>query len=271
MNDKNRPLISVAISTLNPSKDELTDSINSIMSQTFSNFEIILVDDGSSYPYNEIIDEVISGNELVKLIRHKKPQGLAASLNSAISMAKGEFIARMDDDDFSDSNRFMEQVEFLQTHPRIMFVGTNAIKFGKTKNDGNIDLAEFPNKIDFLWGSPFIHPTVMFRSEVFKSGNKYSVTRRTRRTEDYDLFMRLYSKGMFGANIQKRLFRYSVTPETMLKKRKYRYRIDEAVVRSIGFKELGLPWYRIFFVIKPLLVGLIPQKMIYLIHKKTHR
>ena len=89
------------------------------------------------------------------------------------------------------------------------------------------------------------------------------------RTEDYDLFMRLYARGYRGYNIQEPLLRYFVNPEAMQQKRLYRYRINEAVVRWKGFKAMGLMPGAFPYVVRPLIVGLIPQRLIWnLVYKK---
>ena len=85
-----------------------------------------------------------------------------------------------------------------------------------------------------------MNPVLMIRRECLEKVNGYRVEKKTRRAEDYDLYMRLYAAGYRGYNIQERLLRYFVNPEVMKRKRKYRYRVDEALVRYEGFKALGL-------------------------------
>ena len=103
----------------------------------------------------------------------------------------------------------------------------------------------------------------MFRRESLEKVQGYREGRVTRRTEDYDLFMRLYAVGIVGYNIQQPLLRYTVNVDAMAKKSLYRYRIDEARVRYKGFKMLGLLPKGLPYVIRPLIVGLIPKKIIW--------
>lgn len=262
-----RPTVSVIMATKNPNSGRLRTSIHSILNQTMKNFELIVIDDGSSEVMRKEIKNVCKIDSRIRLIRNKKNIGLAASLNRGIDVSMGMYIARMDDDDISLPNRFQEQVCFLEKYPNIAFVGCNAIKFGVTENDGLICLQNSPKEKDFLWNSPFLHPSIMFRRVALLAIGGYRIAKETRRAEDYDLFMRLYSMGYRGANIQKPLFKYFVDINSMKKKRKYKYRIDELKIRSYGFKILNLPIYKYLFVIKPIVVGLIPQKAIYKMHK----
>ena len=112
-----------------------------------------------------------------------------------------------------------------------------------------------------LFRSPNVHPTIMIRTEILKEIKGYRVVKETRRAEDYDLFMRLYASGYKGYNIQKELFKYR-EDHISLRKRKYRYRIDEAKVRIYGFKKLGLFPKAVPYVIKPLIVGLLPYRLL---------
>ena len=98
----------------------------------------------------------------------------------------------------------------------------------------------------------------MFRRECLEEMGGYRTGKSTRRMEDYDLFMRLYASGYKGYNIQKPLMRYTISTE----KDKYRFRIDEAKVRWQGYCRLGLmPWGAVW-ALRPLLVGLIPKRLL---------
>lgn len=104
-----------------------------------------------------------------------------------------------------------------------------------------------------------MHATVMYRKQSLLHVNKYRVARETKRSEDYELFMRMYSKGLKAANIQENLY-FVREDKNAYNRRKYRYRIYEAIVRYKGFKSLDLLPHGLIYVIKPLLVGLMPRK-----------
>ena len=104
---------------------------------------------------------------------------------------------------------------------------------------------------------PFVHGALMFRRECINAVQGYRIAKETRRAEDYDMLMRMYAVGLKGANIQQILYRFCENEATQ-QRRKYCYRIDEVVVRWKGFRKLKLLPRGIIYVIKPLIVGMIP-------------
>lgn len=261
--------ISVIMGCYNPSdRGKLYLAVNSVLKQTFKDFEFIICDDGSVDYGKNLIKSLEKLDTRVKVIRNEENKGLAFSLNQCIKIAKGEYIARMDDDDVSMENRLELEKEFLDRNKRIDFVGTN-IKYIDDNNHvwGERYLKEYPVKEDLLLNSPFVHPSMMIRKSVFDKYGAYSVERITRRAEDYDLWMRLYSKGIKGANLQKNLLKYR-EGKTAGKKRKFIYRIDELCVRYRGFKRNHLYPLGLIYVLKPLIMGVIPYSVVKYIHKK---
>lgn len=241
-------------------------AIDSILNQTYKDFEFIICDDGSNDGTYEMIKNLIRKDERVILIKNKENRGLAYSLNHCLSIAKGKYIARMDADDISMPNRFEKQVKFLDEHQEYAVVGSNMFYINENRIWGNRILAEKPTKKSFLFTSPFAHPTVIIRKEVLNFLNNYKVEKITRRLEDYDLFMRLYANGYKGYNMQEFLYQFREDNDAF-KRRAYKYRWDEIQVRYRGFKELGLMPNGWIYVIKPLIVGLIPQKLLSKIRK----
>ena len=248
----------------------LKASVNSIINQTFTDWEFIICNDGSSDSTLQHLNEIKQLDERIKLISYTRNQGLAYALNQCVKYAKGSYIARQDDDDISERNRLECQVAFLDSHPEYAIVGTKARIFDHAGFWGTYQVEEIPHKKSFLWNSPFIHPTVMMRKGALEKSNGYRVMKETRRCEDYDLFMRMYSLGYKGYNIQNTLYQYRMINGN----RKYRpmkYRIDEAVIRFLGFKALGLFPRAFLYVLKPILIGLIPQRIFKIIKKSQFR
>lgn len=254
------------MATHNPQRGRLEKAIRSIISQTEKDFEFIIVNDGSDSDRSEMISTLSELDKRIRLINNTKSNGLANALNIGIAVADGELIARMDDDDISLPNRFETQIRYLKSHPQIYFVGSNVYRFDGRHVLNETKLPEFPERKSFLWTSPFIHPTVMFRKEALMAVDGYKVAKVTQRAEDYDLFMRLFAAGFMGANIQKPLFKYYEDVNKRKRNQSYRIRFDEFIIRKVGFKSMKLPWYRIFFMLKPLIVGLIPHRIIFAIH-----
>lgn len=256
------PKISVIMGVYNTSNEEvLKYSIESVINQTFSDFEFIICDDGSLDKTFEILQDIEKTDQRIKLIKNKKNIGLAATLNRCLKIATGEYIARQDADDFSCLNRFERQIDFLEENEEYSFVGSCVSYFDENGEWGEYILNEFPQKEDFLFTVPIMHASVIFRKKSLILVNGYRVSKETRRAEDYDLFMRMYAIGLKAVNIQHKL--YCVREDkAALKRRKYCYRIDDVIVRYKGFKKLGLFWQGIPYMIKPLVVGLIPDALL---------
>lgn len=169
-----KDLISVVMSNYNTDELYLRASIESILNQTYENFEFIIVDDCSANNSIEVIESY--NDKRIKLIRNKKNMGLTKSLNVAIKAAKGEFIARMDADDIALSERFKKQVEFLKQNPEYIACGT-AIKILGGHKEGKIIRRPITDNESFriylLFGNyPNIaHPTAMFNHSLLKKNN----------------------------------------------------------------------------------------------------
>ena len=237
----------------------LNDAICSIVDQTLKDWELIICNDCSADTTEEIIKTWMEKDSRIFYLENTENLRLAASLNRCIKAASGKYIARMDDDDISYPFRFQMEVDFLDSHPEYSFVSGQIDGFdGKHFIRNYWHRKEKPMKEDFLSGSQFVHPAVMFRRECLEEMNGYRTGKRTRRMEDYDLFMRLYAAGHRGYNIQQALMQYRINAG----KDKYRYRIDEARVRWDGFRRLGLLPGGLPYVFRPLVVGLIPKKLL---------
>ena len=236
-------------------------AIKSILNQTYRDFEFIICDDGSNDDTYNVVKNIVKGDERVILLKNEKNKGLAYSLNRCIEKAKGKYIARMDSDDISESNRLEKQIQFLDAHSEYAMVGCNLLLINDKGIWGKRILAEKPNKKSFLFTSPFCHPAIVMRRKVLDNVNYYKVEKITRRAEDYDLFMRIYAKGYKGYNMQEFLYQFREDNDTY-KRRAYKYRWDEFQIRYRGFKMLGLMPLAIPYVIKPLIVGIFPQKFL---------
>ena len=252
-------LISVIMSTYNESETELKEAIESILNQSYENFEFIIIQDNpENYKAKHLLEAYQNKDMRIKLYFNKENLGLAASLNKGIEKSKGDYIARMDADDLSYDNRFEIQINFLENNKEIDFVSSSIDIFDGEKIIYKRMAKKYPQKEDLLFGPCFIHPAIIFRAESIKKAGGYKIEKYTRRTEDYDLFMRMYAMGMKGYNFEKSLLRYTESDVT-IRKRKYRYRIDEAIIRYKGFKTLDLFPKGYLYVLKPLFIGLIPN------------
>ena len=251
-------------------KEILKLAIESILNQSYKDFEFIICEDGSKDGTYELVRMLTNHDKRVILLKNKKNKGLAYSLNKCIKISKGSYIARMDADDISERYRLEKQVNFLDNHLEYAMVGCNLLLINDKGIWSKRILIEKPTPKSFLFTSPFCHPAIIIRKDVLSKVNNYRVEKITRRAEDYDLFMRMYAKGYKGYNMQEFLYQFR-EDTSAYKRRAYKYRWDEVQIRYRGFKILGLmPWASLY-VIKPLIVGLIPQKILGLFRKIIYR
>ena len=244
-------------------------SIESVLNQSFADFEFIICDDGSTDETYALLKKYAEADERIKLIKNEQNLGLVKTLNKCLEYAEGEFIARHDCDDYNDTRRFEKQIAFLNENPDVSILGTAAHLFDENGIWGKDIMPLTIEKRDFLFNNPYKHGSVMMKAEALKKAGGYRVAKETVRNEDYDLFMRMHTFTK-GANLAEPLY-FFCEDVAAQKRRKYRYRINEARVRAKGFRILGLMPRGIPYVIKPLLVGLIPGFILRKLQAKRRR
>lgn len=178
-------------------------AIKSILKQTHSNFELIIIDDGSTDNTKEIITSF--KDPRIKFFHFEKNLGIASRLNEIIAMAKGKYFARMDADDIMFPNRLAVQVQFLEQHPEFDVIGSTAVVINE-KNEV-IGLREIKEKSTFkdaVQRSIFIHPSIIGHINWFKN-NLYDINLSG--AEDYELFLRTFLNASF-MNLQDPLLFY---------------------------------------------------------------
>ena len=253
--------VSVLIASFN-CKPYIKQCLDSVFSQDYDGeIEIIVCDDCSTDGSIEVLSEYEKQGK-IKLIKNVKNLGAAQSRNNCLDIATQEFIAILDADDYVAENRLSRQVGVLLANSDLDFVSSGIQRFyenGEVKV--SIPQKEFPQSEDFLFGLPFAHATTLFRREILRKVGGYRIAKETKRGQDYDLFMRIYAAGGRGCNIPDVLYFYRCF-HGCRKKKKYRYRIDEAVIRYKGFKAMKLGIKSYAFILKPLILGLIPEVVI---------
>lgn len=201
-----QPLVSCIMSTYNRF-DYLKDSVESILNQTYSNFELIVVTEKCENQ-SEICRILESfDDDRIKIIKNSKRIGFAESLNVGMCLAKGKYIARMDDDDISLPERFSKQVELLERNSKIGICGTKAKFFGNSNLIIDVETDPELLKIKTLFMTPFVHPTVMMRKDLIDKYNlRYD---KNYFTEDYEFWSRAVYK-IPCTNIDEVLLMYRV-------------------------------------------------------------
>jgi len=200
------PNISVILPVYNGST-YLRDAIESITTQSFRDFELIIINDGSTDDSESIIKGI--GDSRVHFVSQHN-QGLAATLNQGIRMVKGRYIARQDQDDLMLQTRLTKQVEYLESHPDCAMVGTWCeIWVGNKPTDRSHrhSASNEALQLDLLFDNPFVHSSVMVRTEVLRNLGGYSENESRQPPEDYELWSRI-AKNYQVANIPEMLTVY---------------------------------------------------------------
>lgn len=245
----------------------IQEALDSLNNQTYTDFKVILCDDGSSDESYQILKSLATVNDNYLLLKNDKNMGLNSTLNRCLEFVDTEYVARMDGDDISLPERFQKEIAFLDTHPEYAMVSCPMIHFDEN-GDFKIGRAkEFPTKMDFVFGTPFSHAASMSRTAVIKEIGGYSVDNRLLRVEDYHLWMKLYAAGYRGYNLQEPLYKMRDDRNALLR-RNWNNRKNEMYVRHIGFKMLKLPWYTQVYVLRPLIVHCLPKSIYRFFHKK---
>lgn len=167
------PRVSVIIGAYN-CESTIAAALGSISRQSFRDWECIICDDGSRDRTWEIISEFPSRDNRFVAIRNHKNEGLPATLNRCINVAKGEYLARQDADDLSVDTRLEEQIAFLDAHSEVAVVGTYAELFSSDRGPwGFLRAQEFPNNTEWIKGSGVIHASTMIRKKDIMSVGGY--------------------------------------------------------------------------------------------------
>ena len=216
MSTENEPLISIVMSCFN-STGTLDRAINSILNQSFSKFEFIIIDDGSTDQTFELLQRFSDRDPRIKLLKNDINMGLSYSLNKGIKSAKTHYIARMDADDYSLSNRLMVQYKTMQNNPNFDILGCGMKrKLNKGRVLDEVYLAKDHEDIvkNIFRKPPVYHPTILIKKSVFDNHGYYDESLRW--AEDADLWYRIYDKVIFH-NLQIPLIEYT-TKERINKK-----------------------------------------------------
>lgn len=246
----------------------LPQAIDSIVNQTYTKWKLIICDDGSSdntYSVAQSYKEKYP--DKIILVKNDSNSGLNRTLNHCLKHADTEYCARMDGDDISMPERLEEEISFLDANPEYAIVSTDMEYFDNSGTWGKSNAKAYPQKEDFAAGSPFCHAPCMVRTQAYKAVNGYTENQHLLRVEDYHLWIKMYSVGYKGANLQKVLYKMR-DDRNATKRRKYRYRINEAYVRYLGVKMLKLKKLNYIYILRPLIVGLLPTTIYEKLHKK---
>ncbi len=203
-----RPLVSVVMSVHN-AQEYIKEAIESVLGQTFEDFELIVINDGSTDGTCQILESLARRDARICIVHQKKNRGLTRSLNSGIRHASGEYVARMDADDIALPERLERQVEILKTHVDIGVLGTLT---DYIDSEGNLTGRSWPrwsppvlNGWRSLFESVVCHPSVMMRRSILQRLDGYNES--VLRAQDYELWSRALFETRIGNVTEKLLLR----------------------------------------------------------------
>lgn len=254
-NNKKNPFLSVVMPVYNSEK-YLKVAIQSVLKQTYTNFEFFIINDGSTDQTASIINKFAIKDKRIKPIHIKKQGGISNAMNIAIRKAKGVFIARADGDDICLLNRFEKQVNYLLAHPKVDILGTYFCLFFNGKVN---ECKVVPASVNDVYNGkpPVHHPTCLIKRNV---SPKYGIyNSRYDNAEDVELWFRWFSQGVKFDNI----------PEVLYKKRIHEGCVSIAKIKHqtyllLRINFIAITKYRIRFTIQGYLR--ILEQFLYLLY-----
>lgn len=254
----------------------LPEAIDSILAQTFTDWQLVLCEDGSGdQTYAIAAGYQERYPDKIILLRNERNMGLNYTLNRCLKAATGEYIARMDGDDISLPTRLEKEMAFLDAHPEYAIVSTPMIFFDEGGDWGRCYSIEKPTKQDFIKHSPVhCHAPCMIRQEAYRAVGGYTEDARMLRFEDVNLWYKLYAKGYTGYNLSEPLYKMR-DDQAATRRRGLKSRMNGVYVTYIGFKLFKFPWYMYGYVavdfLKHFIKGIMPEWLYLKFHKKAVR
>lgn len=235
------PKLTVIMSVYKENKFFLTNSIESILNQSFRDFEFLIVlDEPSNFHLKNIIQHYELQDKRIRLYINKKNMGLALSLNTLISESKGKYIARMDSDDISLPERFQKQIDFLDKNPDIALIGSNCYLIDEMgqilKKDTNRPRSSFDIKRTLSFYNCIVHPSTMMRTSAIK---KISGYRNFATSQDYDLWLRFVDYGFNIVNLEECLIQYRINPNGISQKKKFLQFLNKMYISDLHHERLS--------------------------------
>jgi glycosyltransferase involved in cell wall biosynthesis len=185
------PKVSVIMSVYN-SRNYVKDAIKSVLAQSYTDFEFLIVDDCSKDDSVSVIKQF--KDKRIRFYQNEKNLGYINSLNFLLNECKGTFIVRHDNDDFSSKNRILNQISFLEKNPEYLICGSNCMIFGKKNAFSFLPQTDSECRVYMIFNSPFYHPSVCFHRKIF-SEYHLLYNKELMPAEDYDMWMRISKYG----------------------------------------------------------------------------
>lgn len=262
-------MISIIMGIYNCS-NTLIEALDSIANQTYTDWELIMCDDGSSDETYELAQKYVKDHPeyKIKLLRHRKNKGLNQTLNDCLKVASGEYIGRMDADDISLPMRFEKEMREFEKDPNLSVVGCSMIHFDENGDWGTGKCNKiYPEGKDLVYGTIHSHATCLIKTEAMKAVKGYSVGKNLLRVEDWHLWMKIYATGRYGKNLAEPLYKMR-DDKNATRRRKFKFRLNEAYMSRLAVSTFGLPKKMYLYSLRPIVVGILPTPLYNYLHKQ---
>lgn len=230
------PKVSVILPAYNAEK-YIKEAVDSILSQTFGDFELIVINDCSKDSTEQIL--LSYTDPRLVYVKNEENLGVAGTLNKGLKLAKGQYIARMDADDISLPQRFEKQVAYLDSHENTAVLGTALERFGEGIPLQTRSFSQDPEqmKVDLFFSCGLAHPSIMMRTDVIRALGGYDMAFEG--LEDYELWCRVAREHQV-TTLPEVLFRYRVHPGQVTKNPSEKYLTRMRNLKKRQLEELGM-------------------------------
>lgn len=209
------PTVSILMSVYNGER-YLLSAVESVLGQTFSNWEFIIINDASTDTSASILNRYAQKDKRFKIITNVVNLGLTKSLNVGLSHCSGQFIARLDVDDCWSEEKLQKQIDYLNAHPAISVCGSQGWYLsdnGDRIGEKNLPLSSAAIKTKLLFNNQLIHSSWLARASALKEMNGYNP--EFKYSQDYELLLRLAGAGHSLGNVSERLVGWRVRPDSL--------------------------------------------------------
>lgn len=259
------PKISVLMGIYNCG-DKLEQAVESVVKQSFTDWELIMCDDGSTDNTRAVALALAEKDSRIRVIENNGNKGLSYTLNRCAKEAGASILARMDGDDICDPSRFEKEYNIISSE-NFDIVSCGMLFFDENGVYGKKLYKQYPEKSDFAGNSPFCHAGAMIKKEPFLAAGGYCEDKSRDRIEDFDLWFRMYKNGSKGFNIGEYL--YSMRDDrNAVKRKKYKFRINEYKLKKQIAAEFDFGIKGQIKALRPLILGLCPSFIYRFLHKQ---
>lgn len=264
-----KPRITVLMAIYNCA-DTLEEALDSLMTQTYQGFKVVLCDDASTDNTYEVAKRYIEKYpDKFILIKNEQNMKLPYSLNRCLEYADTEYVARMDGDDISKPERFQKEIEFLDAHPEYALVSCPMEYFNERGIFRIGTVVPEPSKRNFINSTPHCHAPVMIRTKIIKNVGGYTVEKWTVRGQDVHLWAKIYSSGYKGYNLSLPLYKMRDDNNAYLRRKSSFKDSFVSVKRNKEiYKLLGISQWNFYGLYRPVLVNLAPRYLYKIVHEK---